>query len=362
MNSFSRLHARGDVSRSPTRTRARATTSVIPMTRVAMTPTTVTMMTTSRATPRDVRARAKAKSAKAKARKAERAQKNKQQMADLAAKRAANGDDDEGEDGDDKNDATRSEGSSAPSGNAAAYESTDMVFHALTLGGSFKKRTGEKLLTGDVMVHDAAKALFNAPFCCASHDAEDTFNYGNKAALALWELEWEEFVGMKSTRSADEEDSATQEERRALLDKAASEGLITNYSGVRMSSTGKKFRIENATVWTMTNADGDKTGQAVRFDKVVRLNADGTDGQVIVVDDNGNWVEYVPEPEPEPVDMDAIRARIEELAALVETQANAVRELKDNGGTNADDDVKAAVKILLDLKAELSDEQAKLEA
>jgi len=312
-------------------------------------------MTTTRAMPtttqRDVRA--KAKSAKAKARKAERAQKNKQQMADLAAKRASNDGDDE-----DGNDAA---GSSAASGNAAAYESTDMVFHAMNLGGSYKKRTGEKLLTGDVMVHDAAKALFNAPFCCASHDAEDTFNYGNKAALALWELGWEEFVGMKSTRSADEEDSATQEERRALLDKAASEGLITNYSGVRMSSTGKKFRIENATVWTMTNAAGDKTGQAVRFDKVVRLNADGTDGQVIVVDDNGNWVEYVPEPEPEPVDMDAIRARVEELAAAVETQANAVRELKDNGGTNADDDVKAAVKILLDLKAELSDEQAKLE-
>lgn len=321
-------------------------------------------MMTTRAMPtttqRDVRARAKAKSAKAKARKAERAQKNKQQMADLAAKRASNdGDDDEGDDEENGNDAV---GSSATSGgNAAAYESTDMVFHAMNLGGSYKKRTGEKLLTGDVMVHDAAKALFNAPFCCASHDAEDTFNYGNKAALALWELGWEEFVGMKSTRSADEEDSATQEERRALLDKAASEGLITNYSGVRMSSTGKKFRIENATVWTMTNADGDKTGQAVRFDKVVRLNADGTDGQVIVVDDNGNWVEYVPEPEPEPVDMDAIRARVEELATAVETQANAVRELKDNGGTNADDDVKAAVKILLDLKTELSDEQAKLE-
>ena len=65
----------------------------------------------------------------------------------------------------------------------------------MDLGGSYKTKTGEKLLTGNVMVHDAAKALFSAPFACASHDKDDVFNYGNKAALALWELPWEEFVG-----------------------------------------------------------------------------------------------------------------------------------------------------------------------
>lgn len=37
-----------------------------------------------------------------------------------------------------------------------------------------------------------------------------------------------------------------------------------------------------------------------------------------------------------------------------------VRELKDNGGTNADDDVKAAVSVLLDVKAKLSEAEAKL--
>jgi Cys-tRNA synthase (O-phospho-L-seryl-tRNA:Cys-tRNA synthase) len=147
-----------------------------------------------------------------------------------------------------------------------------------------------------------------------------------------------------------------------LLDKAASDGLITNYSGVRMSSTGKKFRVENATVWTMTNGDGVKTGQAVRFEKVVRLNADGSDGDAMVVNENGEWVkDVVASPaEDKVVDVDAVKALVAELSAQVEAQAAVVRELKDNGGTNADDDVKAAVSVLLDVKAKLSEAEAKL--
>ncbi|ABO97999.1 predicted protein, partial [Ostreococcus lucimarinus CCE9901] len=140
-----------------------------------------------------------------------------------------------------------------------------MVFHALDLGLSYKKATGTKLVEGNVMVHDAARALFRAPFACASHDGNDVFNYGNQAALELWEMEWDAFVGMSSKKSADEADEATQAERRALLDRAASDGVIMNYSGVRVSSRGAKFRIEDATVWTMKDGDGNKTGQAVRF-------------------------------------------------------------------------------------------------
>jgi hypothetical protein len=168
---------------------------------------------------------------------------------------------------------------------------------------------------------------------------------------------------MKSTKSADVEDATTQAERRALLDKAASDGLITNYSGVRMSSTGKKFRIESATVWTMTDGDGVKTGQAVRFEKVVRLNADGSDGDAMVVNENGDWVKMdvaAPPAEDDVVDVEAVKALVAELSAQVEVQAAVVRELKDNGGTNADDDVKEAVAVLLSAKAKLSEAEAKL--
>ena len=45
----------------------------------------------------------------------------------------------------------------------------------------------------------------------------------------------------------------------------------------------------------------------------------------------------------------------------VDAQAVVVRGLKDGGLTNADDEVKTAVKILLDLKSELSNEEAKID-
>jgi hypothetical protein len=311
------------------------------MTAGAMTRATTTRATTTRArgARRDVRARAKDKK-----RKAARAAKQREFARDLATttpRDGAAGDEDEDEA------AIGSGGTSA-----ARHETAEMVFHALDLGLSYKKATGTKLVEGNVMVHDAARALFRAPFACASHDGNDVFNYGNQAALELWEMEWDAFVGMSSKKSADEADEATQAERRALLDRAASDGVIMNYSGVRVSSRGAKFRIEDATVWTMKDGDGNKTGQAVRFDRVVRLQPDGSDGEVRVVNDEGHWVTRVDEPTGEAPAVDA--AKIEELSAAVDAKAAEVRALKDAGLTNADDDVKAAVKVLLDLKSQLS--------
>ena len=92
------------------------------------------------------------------------------------------------------------------------------------------------------------------------------------------------------------------------------------------------------------------------------MNADGSDGDAMVVNENGEWVKDVvaPSAEDEVVDVDAVKALVAELSAQVEAQAAVVRELKDNGGTNADDDVKAAVSVLLDVKAKLSEAEAKL--
>ena len=244
-------------------------------------------------------------------------------------------------------------------------ESNELVFKALELGGSYKARTGRKLLEGNVMVHDAAKALFRAPFACASHDGNDVFDYGNKAALGLFEMSWDEFVGMRSTKSAAEDDGATQAERRALLDRAAERGVIENYSGVRVSSTGKKFRIQDATVWTISDGAGRKIGQAVRFDRVTRLNDDGSDGDVIVVNEEGDWVPYVAEPEPpapEPIDVESVKARVATLEDEIKAQGNRVRGLKDGGATNDDPVVQAEVEVLKKLKSELASELEKIAA
>jgi len=207
--------------------------------------------------------------------------------------------------------------------------------------------------------------LFRAPFACASHDVNDVFDYGNKAALGLFEMSWDAFVGTRSTKSAAEDDGATQAERRALLDRAAEMGVIENYSGVRVSSTGRKFRIENATVWTIADGDGEKIGQAVRFDRVTRLNEDGTDGDVVVVNEEGDWVPYVAEPEPaapEPIDIESVKARVATLEEQVAAQGNRVRGLKDGGAKNDDPVVQAEVEVLKKLKSELASELEKITA
>jgi hypothetical protein len=67
--------------------------------------------------------------------------------------------------------------------------------------------------------------------------------------------------------------------------------VIRNYTGVRVSSTGRRFRIVDATVWTLQDpTSGAKVGQAVRFAKVTYLNDDDSDGDSFVVGKGGVWV------------------------------------------------------------------------
>ena len=236
----------------------------------------------------------------------------------------------------------------------APYEGTGTVMQSLTICGSFKEKTGDKLLDGTVMVQEAAERLFKAPFVCASHDAEDVFNYGNQAALSLWGLPWDEFVGMPSTKSA-QDDDGIQSERRELLDKAAESGVIRDYSGVRQASDGRKFKVDGAIVWTITNKDGEKTGQAVRFDSFTWLNEDGTDGEAMTVAEGG---QLVPAKAAAPADEPKAGASpedIEKAAKAVDEQAAEVRRLKDEQGlTNADPEVQDAVAELLKRKSALA--------
>ena len=239
----------------------------------------------------------------------------------------------------------------APSG-PKPYEGTDTVMQSLTICGSYKEKTGEKLLEGTLMVQEASEALFKASFVCASHDAEDVFNYGNQAALSLWGLSWNDFVGMPSTKSAEEDDSI-QSERRELLDKAAENGVIRDYSGVRQASDGRKFRVDGATVWTITDREGNKTGQAVRFDSFTWLGENGEEDKPMTVGEGGELI-----PAKEAVAEAADVPSPEELAAAknaVDEQAAEVRRLKDDEGmSNSDPEVQEAVSELLARKSALA--------
>ncbi|MBW4517239.1 MAG: MEKHLA domain-containing protein, partial [Timaviella obliquedivisa GSE-PSE-MK23-08B] len=80
--------------------------------------------------------------------------------------------------------------------------------------------------------------------------------------LELWELNWQSFTQMLSRQSADPID---QESRERLLAVAKQTGYISDYRGVRASSTGKRFWIENVTLWNVLNEQQQPCGQAATF-------------------------------------------------------------------------------------------------
>lgn len=134
------------------------------------------------------------------------------------------------------------------------------------LMASYRRLTGRELVTGAGTTVNTARRLFEAPFAIVSHDAaaDPLFNYANRVALALFDLRWEEFIGMPSRLSAE---APAREERERLLERVKAKGFIDDYRGVRISGKGRRFLIEGATVWNLYDVAGHYRGQAARFDR-----------------------------------------------------------------------------------------------
>ena len=136
--------------------------------------------------------------------------------------------------------------------------------HANLLITSYRHWTGRNLIEPHHTAREQAQLLYEAPFVVASHGNEHDpiFNYANRTALALFESGWAEFTAMPSRLSAE---PVAREERARLLGRVNRDGFIDDYSGVRISSTGRRFRIRLATVWNVFDANGEPRGQAVMF-------------------------------------------------------------------------------------------------
>lgn len=136
--------------------------------------------------------------------------------------------------------------------------------HASLLTASYRHWTGRDLVDPGLSSVAQARALYQAPFVAASHgtEADPVFNYGNRAALALFEATWETFTALPSRLSAE---PVARAERERLLARVHAHGFIDDYSGVRISTRGRRFRIARATVWNVIDAAGAPRGQAVMF-------------------------------------------------------------------------------------------------
>ena len=116
--------------------------------------------------------------------------------------------------------------------------------------------------SGDIEAQ--SERLFLAPFVVVSHaeSPDPILNYGNQQALDLWEMTWAEFTATPSRLTAE---PVNREERARTLDRVAAHGFITDYQGVRISRTGRRFHVERATVWNVLDEHGNKRGQAATF-------------------------------------------------------------------------------------------------
>ena len=133
--------------------------------------------------------------------------------------------------------------------------------HVDLLLGSYHRLTGRELIPSGP---DAARRLFEAPFFVASHSpaADPVLTYGNQTALDLFEMSWEAFTSTPSRFTAE---APERDERARLLHAVQTQGYIDDYSGVRISSTGKRLRIQRATIWDLRAAEGRTIGQAATF-------------------------------------------------------------------------------------------------
>ncbi|XHX80476.1 MAG: MEKHLA domain-containing protein [Stenomitos frigidus ULC029] len=138
--------------------------------------------------------------------------------------------------------------------------------HSQRLVRSFQHWLDRPLLDVQGAPTAIAEALFNALFVVVSHgtEADPLLNYGNQAALALWEMDWAQFTQTPSRLTAE---PIEQAERDRLLAQAKANGYISYYQGIRISSTGQRFWIQAVVIWDVLDEQKQRCGQAARFDQ-----------------------------------------------------------------------------------------------
>ena len=129
---------------------------------------------------------------------------------------------------------------------------------------SYARLVKQELIIREGISQEQAERLFKSPFVVASHglQADPILNFGNQAALDLWEMDWEQFIQTPSRLTAE---PVNREERARMLEQAKTHGYIADYRGVRISSSDKRFLVERATVWNIQKPDGTPLGQAATF-------------------------------------------------------------------------------------------------
>lgn len=144
---------------------------------------------------------------------------------------------------------------------APCPENHYLADHIQLISQSFQHLLGYSLLEN---TDNLAEHLYYAPFVLLSHntDADPLFNYANQQGLQLFELNWQQLIALPSRASAEVSNQAAREK---LMAEVTANGFMTGYNGIRISRTGKRFTINNAIIWNLTDSAGHYQGQAACF-------------------------------------------------------------------------------------------------
>jgi len=139
---------------------------------------------------------------------------------------------------------------------ADPWHSPDMQRQAARLARSFQHWTGRALVEpGDAT--EIATRLFEHPSAVLSLADGPTYNYGNRRAMELFELDWYSLLNMVGDESVEPH---LRQERTEALREALHKGFISNFEGVRISSRGRRRRIEDGILFTLLDEAGERCG------------------------------------------------------------------------------------------------------
>lgn len=130
------------------------------------------------------------------------------------------------------------------------------------LAESYAKLVGEPLVPEGMSGDVAATWLYEAPFGLLAQDAspDPVFTYANLSAQERFGYSWDEFVGLPSRLSA--ADGQAREERELFMDTVRRQGYADNYRGPRIAKSGRRFWIQETTVWNLVSSRSALFGQA----------------------------------------------------------------------------------------------------
>lgn len=151
--------------------------------------------------------------------------------------------------------------------NAQALPSEDnhyLAEHVALLRDSFYYWLGRDLLPYRMTDTEAARYLFHARWAVVSHNADKApvFNYGNRTALSLFGMAWEEMMACPLRLSFER---GNDDLPMCGLSEVSDRGYVEDYRGVRIGRHGRRFEIDAAILWNLRDAVGKHCGQAASF-------------------------------------------------------------------------------------------------